>query len=129
MDLLTEEELARIKEMPFNAELDKMIKLYEFFAISPVVESYITLYNQISDINEQLTIREVEVEIEGKMKKKVLGRIDITDSEEKGFERILKYFDKIVDYVDALDKLRLRMLPQQQIDLQMQRKIDKLRKN
>jgi predicted RNA-binding protein with RPS1 domain len=124
MDLLTEEQLEAVKQLPYDSNLDKMIKLYEFFAISPVVDSYISMYDQIADINEQIKIKEVEID----GVKKVIGRIRLDDSEEKGIDRLFRYFDKIVDFQESLDKLRSKMLPSQMVDVAMLKKMKKVEK-
>jgi len=132
----TEKEVQQIEhEIKGKETLEKLWKSWNEFYSSPYYETYITLYNQISDWNSQLTITE------GKSKKKIInegkdseitinvvpGRIDLfSDKDSKEFDRAFKYFSDILSLLDALDRIREKLSPKQKADTD---KVKRLTKN
>jgi hypothetical protein len=90
---------------------------------SPHVNTYLTIYNQISDWNDQLEIREDERNEDGAAK----GRIDLfSDAEGKSFDRAFKYIDKCDEFSAKLDNLRKMMNPEQEKRLAKEMETSKL---
>lgn len=122
MNLLTQEEVETLRQECVSPLQQRLLDLYGIFAESPYVDSYLTMFGQIDDLNEQLQIDGTTFIGEGGIQVSK-GKIQITDSQERGFDRMLRYFEKITLIHANLDDLRSKMLPQQQIDVDYQRKI------
>ena len=99
---------------PYIEHLEERVKKFES---SPYVETYLTIHNQLSDFNKQLTITgQTVVNSEGVKEKK--GKIDLfADKDDKSFDRMKWYFDKILDLNKNLDELRKMMTPDEVEDI------------
>lgn len=132
--MISKEALDKLKSQkdPLLKECySEFIRLVE----SPYLESYITLYSQIEDFNEQLTIKSEET------KQKVVGtdlagntitvdwtpgKIDLfADKEDKSFDRSWKYMLEVSSLLESLNKIRSLMSPEKQIKAEEMRKINK----
>jgi hypothetical protein len=92
--------------LPYIEHLEKELGMYKK---TPYVKSYLTIYNQLEDFNDQLTLRRKK-DAEGK--EYILGRIDLFASkDDKSFDRTKWYFDKILELNKNLDELRKLMTP------------------
>ena len=110
---MKEEQIAELEKLksPVAKEAAAFIRA---ILQSPYLDSYITLYNQVSDWNSQLVIRDEDVE----GVKVTKGRIDIfSDKDSKEFDRTFKYFSDITGLLNCLDTLREKMTPEQVVDI------------
>lgn len=91
---------------------------------SPYVKTYLTLMNQLNDFNEQLTIKEIEVQGDNGIKKNItLGRIDLFGTkDEKEFERSFKYMLEVNKFLDNLDSIRKKMTKEEKEELKTDEK-------
>jgi hypothetical protein len=110
--MLTETQVKEIEALAKkNDAVAEMLSEWKRFTESPYADSYITLYNQLTDWNAQLEIREINTP-EGK---RVVGMIDIfSDKDSKEFDRAFKYFTDITKLLDILDAIRGKMTPSEQ---------------
>ena len=109
----------------------------EIVVRSPYYDTYMTLSNQVNDWNEQLKLKP------GELQKRVIGndkdgnliqvdwmpgKIDLFGSkDDKEFERVFKYFLEIIPLLDALDKLRQKLTPQELKQIESTSEIDDVR--
>lgn len=111
MDIKTANKLLTHKD----EDVRELAKEYLAVMSSPHLETYLIVKNQMSDWNQQLIIKKNETvpSPDGKSKT-VKGRIDIfADSDNKDFDRAVKYFSEIVKFHEILDTLRKRMTPEE----------------
>jgi hypothetical protein len=131
--MITDTELQSLEEIASKEPLvGKLLDAYKEFANSPYYDTYITLFAQISDWNDQLKIAEhpetVSVTENGiTVEKSVLkGKIDLfADKDSKEFDRAFKYFAEVVLLLDAMDKIRDRLNPKEKVDAEKAKKINK----
>ena len=121
--MFTPDEIKVIEKLAEKNEVVK--KLYEQwseFYLSPYFKTYITLYRQIEDWNDQLTIKKgTEVERiynEGKESERrethIHGKIDLFGSkDDKEFERAFKYFSDVITILNTLDNIREKISPEE----------------
>lgn len=125
MDFLNEDEIAVLREeLGDHPLLDRLIMGYELFANSPYLDSYLTMYNQVSDINSQLKIDPNDLNEYGDP----INRISIRRSDEKTFERGHKYLLLLPELIEKMDKLRRMISPAKVEDVERQKKIDRIAK-
>jgi len=125
MDFLNEDEIAVLREeLGDHPLLERMIMGYELFANSPYLDSYLTMYNQVSDINSQLKIDPNDLNEYGDP----INRISIRRSDEKTFERGHKYLLLLPELIEKMDKLRRMISPAKVEDVERQKKIDRIAK-
>ena len=101
--------------LTYIEELETKLSLYEK---SPYVKTYLTLLHQLDDFNEQLTIQEKEMNVEGTMQKVKFGRIDLFGTkDEKEFERGFKYMIQVNDLLENIDKIRKKMTTEEKAEV------------
>lgn len=92
------------------------------FKESTLVDSYLTLYFQVKDLNKQLQIGDEEVEKtigidkDGiSVKERVLpGKLDLfSHKDDKSIDRAFKFWDKVDEYEAKLTKMLKDMTPEQ----------------
>lgn len=113
---INKQELEDLEELAqSNPIVLKLLTQWKEFYNSPYYDTYITLYNQIKDWNEQLIIKEVTIVGENNEEKKVmLGRVDLFGSkDEKDFDRVWKYLSDSVTILEQLDKIRAKLTPEE----------------
>lgn len=132
MEPITEDQIAKLKELAKkNTDVAALLDFYQIVTESPYYDTYITLYSQIQDWNDQLTIkpeREIIVDNDGikETGKITPGKIDLfADKDSKEFERVFKYFSDIVGILDAMDAIRGKLTPEQQKDAAKDRRLTK----
>ena len=117
-------------ERPISIKDKEAIKYIEYlenelqrFKSSPYVKTYLTIYNQLADFNDQLTITTKQVNGETVN----LGRVDLfSETTDKSFDRIKWYFEHILELNKNLDELRKLMTPLEQKELNKQLELKNL---
>ena len=99
--------------------LQECYSALEKIIISPYLDTYLTIYNQVQDFNEQLKINGEEKTIVSEdgveTHSAVVGRVDLFgDKDEKEFDRVWKYMTGAPELLMSLEKLRNLMLPADQ---------------
>lgn len=94
-----------IKEKAALAYVEYLEGELNKFKASPYLTTYITILTQISNFNEQLTEKKIDL---------------FADKEAKEFDRGWKYMLESVDMIKKLDELRKLMSPEEQKELQKQ---------
>lgn len=99
--------------LKYTKYLEEKLKTYE---TSPYFETYKTVEMQLKSFNKQLTINE-----NGK------GKIDLfAEKDDKSFDRMKWYFDKVLDLNKNLQELRRMMTPNQQKELAKEAELNNL---
>jgi len=131
--MIPEDKIAELEKLAQkNEAVAELLEFYRTAIESPYYDTYITLYSQIQDWNDQLTIkpeREIIVDNDGikETGKVTPGKIDLfADKDSKEFERVFKYFSDIVSILNALDAIRLKLTPQQQEDIKKNQQLKKM---
>jgi hypothetical protein len=112
--------------LPYVEEIEGKLYVYEN---SPIVESYVTIYNQVRSFNKQLQLGKEETTIseDGIEVFVQSGFVDLfADKEDKSFDRTKWYFENILDLNKTLDELRKLMTPEQQKEANEKVKHDNL---
>ncbi len=121
---MTEQELSEAKkQVKGKPILEKLLSDYQMLMSSPYAKTYITVYNQVEDFNDQLTIKD------GETKQRVIGqdkhgddilsdytpgKLDIFGSkDDKEFDRAWKYMNDSMSLLETLDKLRAKLSPEE----------------
>lgn len=111
----------KLKDKAWEEYIDHLESELKKVKQSPHYKTYKTIYNQIDNWNEQLTITgESEKYVVGYdskgeaiMASRKKGAIDIFGSkDDKEFERAMKFFLEIGKLSDDLDKLRAKLTPE-----------------
>lgn len=100
-----------IKDKTILAYVEEIENELKIFKESPYVNSYLALYGQIENWNQQL--RDIKINLHG-------------EATEKAFERAHKYFTEQKPYFEQLEYLRKLMTPEQQKELEEKMKTQKL---
>ena len=104
-----------------NAYLDFIENKLKVFECSPKVKAYLTLYYQLNDLLDQLTIGQAEKKTDsaGNEFTVVPGRMDLFGlGSEKEFDRGAKVFDKIEPWMTMLDRIRASMNPNEKKEIE-----------
>lgn len=131
--MLSKEALSELEKQK-NPLLKECFDELKRFLDSPHLESYLTLQGQIEDFNSQLTIKPEE------KKKRVIGndqdgnvievdwmpgKIDLfADKDFKEFDRSFKYMIELPSLLDALDKIRKKISPEEMKGAANKKKVD-----
>jgi hypothetical protein len=92
-----------------DQDVCKLAEEYNTIMASHYYNSYKTLAGQLADWNDQLSLTKVTVE----GRDVTLGKIDLfADKDEKSFERAFKYFSEIASLNETLEKLKVKMSPE-----------------
>ena len=92
-----------------------LAKEYMHIMTSPYYDTYITMFNQLRNWNEQLKIGDEETIMVGSVEAKTQkGKIDLfADKDTKDFDRAFKYFSDVVSLCDALEKMKSKLTPEE----------------
>lgn len=108
-------------------ELKAKLALYEK---SPYLKTYLTLVGQLNDLNEQLAIKPQVNRTETRQKKEgdaivdyeatitvTPGRLDLFgEKNDKEFDRAFKFMLEVNTLLDNIEKIRLKMTPEEKVD-------------
>lgn len=100
-----------IKDKAVLAYVEELETKLEKYEKSPYVKTYLTLINQVNDLNRQLELKDEKVFVEGQGEVMMTkGRIDLFgDKDEKEFERGFKYMLEVNKMLDNLENIRKKM--------------------
>lgn len=119
--MIAQEQIDRISELAkTDTDVAAMLKEYTVLAGSPYVDSYMTLYNHITEWNRQLAITKEMKQSAGKQAKEITkGKIDLlSNKDSESFEKAFKYFKSLMELHEALDTIRSKMTPDQQKEVE-----------